>query len=53
MRLAVNPVLRESLGRNGRQHVLQHFSRRRTASTYLEVLQDLLGEGQRHATAAA
>jgi colanic acid biosynthesis glycosyl transferase WcaI len=53
MRLAAEPELRDSLGRNGRQHVLQHFSRRHTASAYLDVLQDLLGEDQRQAAAAA
>jgi glycosyltransferase involved in cell wall biosynthesis len=53
MRLAAEPALRESLGRNGRQHVLQHFSRRHTASAYLDILQDLLGEGQRCVAAAA
>ena len=53
MRLAADPALRESLGHNGRQHILQHFSRRRTASIYLNVLQGLLREGQRHAAAAA
>jgi colanic acid biosynthesis glycosyl transferase WcaI len=41
MRLAADPALRESLGRNGRQHVVRHFSRQHTARTYLEVLQDL------------
>ncbi len=53
MRLAADPALRESLGRNGRQHVLQYFSRQNTAKLYLDVLQDLLGEGQTCATATA
>jgi glycosyltransferase involved in cell wall biosynthesis len=53
VRLAADPALRESLGRNGRQHVLRHFSRQHTASAYLGILQDLLGEDQRYATAAA
>ena len=53
MRLAADPGLCESLGRNGRQHVLQHFSRQHTAMVYLDLLQDLLGEGQPSATAAA
>jgi len=53
MRLAANPALRESLGRNGRQHVLHYFSRQQTAKVYLDVLQDLLGKDQRYATAAA
>jgi colanic acid biosynthesis glycosyl transferase WcaI len=45
--LAADPALREFLGRNGRQHVLRHFSRRQTANTYLAVLQDMVGEDQR------
>jgi colanic acid biosynthesis glycosyl transferase WcaI len=53
IRLAADHALCESLGRNGRQHVLQHFSRQNTAKLYLDVLQDLLGEGQRCATAVA
>jgi colanic acid biosynthesis glycosyl transferase WcaI len=53
MRLAADPSLCESLGRNGRKHVLQYFSRRHTARAYLDVLQDLLGEGQFGAAAAA
>jgi glycosyltransferase involved in cell wall biosynthesis len=52
MRLAANPALRESLGRNGRQHVFQHFSRRQTATAYLHILEDLLGKDQRRAAAA-
>jgi colanic acid biosynthesis glycosyl transferase WcaI len=52
-RLAADPALCESLGRNGRQHVLQHFSRPRTARTYLDILQDLLGEDQSCPAAAA
>ncbi len=53
MQLADDPALRESLGRNGRQHVLQYFSRQHTAKVYLDVLQDLLERGQRCAPAAA
>jgi len=51
VRLAADPGLRETLGRNGRQHVLQHFSRQHTARTYLDILHDLLGS--RSCTAAA
>ena len=40
--LAANPVLRESLGRNGRRYIQQNFSRRITAAAYLDVLEDLL-----------
>jgi glycosyltransferase involved in cell wall biosynthesis len=53
MRLAADPALRETLGRNGRQHVLQYFSRQQTARLYLDVLHDLLERGQRCATVAA
>jgi len=53
MRLAADPALRESLGRNGRQYILRYFSRQHTAEVYLDVLQDLLGKGQRSAAAAA
>ncbi len=53
VRLASDPDLCESMGRNGRQHVLRYFSRRDSAKVYLEVLQDLLGTDARPATAAA
>jgi putative colanic acid biosynthesis glycosyltransferase WcaI len=53
MLLAADPVLRESLGRNGRQHVLQYFSRQQTARIYLDLLQDLLERDQGCATVAA
>jgi colanic acid biosynthesis glycosyl transferase WcaI len=53
MRLAADPALRESLGRNGRQHILRYFSRQHTAEVYLDVLEGLLGKGQRSAAAAA
>jgi glycosyltransferase involved in cell wall biosynthesis len=53
MRLAANPALCESLGRNGRQHILHYFSRHDTAKLYLDVLQDLLGSCERRATAVA
>jgi glycosyltransferase involved in cell wall biosynthesis len=52
MRLATDPALCEFLGRNGHEHVLQHFSRHQTARTYLNTLQDLLGEPQPAAAAA-
>ena len=53
IRLASDPALRESMGRNGRQHILRYFSRRDSAKTYLDVLQDLLGTDPRRAAAAA
>ena len=52
LRLAADPALRDSLGRNGRQHVLQYFSRQQTAKAYLDVLQDLLEGGQSCASVA-
>jgi colanic acid biosynthesis glycosyl transferase WcaI len=51
-RLAGDGQLREILGRNGRRHVLQHFSRRQTATAYLDVLGRLLGEEKQGALAA-
>jgi glycosyltransferase involved in cell wall biosynthesis len=53
LRLAANPALRESLGRNGRQHVLHYFSRQHTADIYLDLLHSLLGTRERGAAAAA
>jgi len=53
LRLAADPALRESLGRNGRQHVLHYFSRQHTAEVYLDVLQDLLARDQHGVAAAA
>jgi colanic acid biosynthesis glycosyl transferase WcaI len=53
LQLAADPGLRESLGRNGRQHVLQYFSRQHTAKVYLDVLQGLLERDQRYASVAA
>ncbi len=52
LRLAADPVLRETLGRNGRRHILQNFSRRQTALTYLEILNRLLGTETSRAAAA-
>ena len=46
LRLADDQPLRETLGRNGRRHVLQHFSRRQTALAYLEVLSALVRRRQ-------
>jgi colanic acid biosynthesis glycosyl transferase WcaI len=53
LRLAADPALREALGRNGRQYALQYFSRQHTAKVYLDILQDLLAEGQHCAATAA
>lgn len=46
LRLREDPTLRKLLGFNGRSHILEHFSRKRTADTYLEVLNRLLGKHQ-------
>jgi colanic acid biosynthesis glycosyl transferase WcaI len=51
-RLAQDAQLREALGRNGRRYVVQHFSRSRTAQTYLDVLNNLLGTERASAVAA-
>jgi glycosyltransferase involved in cell wall biosynthesis len=50
--LAADAGLRESLGRNGRRHILEHFSRRQTARTYMDVLEDLLAGDRRRLAAA-
>ena len=52
MRLAADPVLGETMGRNGRHHVLRYFSRRDSAKLYLELLQDLSGTSEGRAAAA-
>jgi colanic acid biosynthesis glycosyl transferase WcaI len=52
LRLAGNQQLRETLGRNGRRHVLQHFSRRQSATTYIDLLNALMGEEKKRAIAA-
>jgi len=50
-RLASDADLRMRLGANGRRHILDKFSRRRTAETYIQVLQELTS-GQSAAAAA-
>ena len=40
--LSANRDLAMALGRNGREHILQHFSRGRTAGKYIDVLNDVL-----------
>lgn len=51
-RLRADTRLRETLGNNGRRHILEHFSREQTAATYIAVLEQLLGK-KRPAEAAA
>ena len=41
--LGANPVLRETLGRNGRRHVIEHFSRQQKAKAYIHVLEGIVG----------
>jgi colanic acid biosynthesis glycosyl transferase WcaI len=53
MQLAGNPALRESLGLNGRQHIVRYFSRQDTAKLYLEIMHNLLGRDKRRLAAAA
>jgi glycosyltransferase involved in cell wall biosynthesis len=53
MRLATNPALCESLGRNGRQHIVRYYARRDMAKVYLDLLQDLLMREERRTAAAA
>jgi len=43
-KLAKDPVQREALGRNGRNYILEHYSRKQTAVGYASALQELLGK---------
>jgi len=45
--------LREALGRNGREYIVQRLSRDKTAAGYLEVLRGLCGESAIRNAAAA
>jgi glycosyltransferase involved in cell wall biosynthesis len=40
--LAANPSLAHNLGQSGREHIVNHFSRRQTAEKYIRALQQLL-----------
>ena len=53
IRLAADAGLGESLGRNGRHHILQHFSRQCTAKTYIGVLESMIDKTRWHQVAAA
>jgi glycosyltransferase involved in cell wall biosynthesis len=44
--LAANPLLRETLGRNGRRHIVAHFSRQQTAKAYIAVLEGIVDREQ-------
>jgi glycosyltransferase involved in cell wall biosynthesis len=52
MRLASDASLRETLGRNGRRYIVEHFSRAQTATIYLDVLERAI-HGERRQQAAA
>lgn len=51
--LKQNRGMGEALGRNGRQYILQHLSRQRTAAHYLDLLTTLLKHGVQTNRAAA
>jgi glycosyltransferase involved in cell wall biosynthesis len=54
LRLRQHPQLGESLGRNGREYIVQNLSRERTAAEYLETLRGLIdGSGVVESAAAA
>ncbi len=53
LHLAASPALCDELGRNGRNYVVRHFSRRQTALRYLDVLTALLQPQPAGAAAAA
>jgi glycosyltransferase involved in cell wall biosynthesis len=54
VRLQRQPDLCESLGRNGREYIVQNLSRERTAAEYLETLRGLInGSGVAETAAAA
>jgi glycosyltransferase involved in cell wall biosynthesis len=40
--LAANPLVRETLGRNGRRHIVERFSRQQTAKAYIAVLEGIV-----------
>jgi glycosyltransferase involved in cell wall biosynthesis len=51
--LAANEAMREMLGRNGRRHILEHFSRQQTAEDYVAVLAEILGTREQRTKTAA
>jgi colanic acid biosynthesis glycosyl transferase WcaI len=54
LRLRQDPELCESLGRNGREYIVQNLSRQRTAAEYLKTLRSLIeGSGVVEPAAAA
>jgi len=53
LRLAENPELRQLLGRNGRRHIVQNFSREQTAQAYEGILEEILGKAEKLRAAVA
>ena len=53
MQLEANRALGKQLGANGRNYILQHFSRKQTATEYLALLQELTGAQPSSYAAAA
>ena len=54
LRLAAGADVREALGRNGRRHIIEHFSRQRTAAAYAQILEGLvIGARWQQAAAAS
>jgi glycosyltransferase involved in cell wall biosynthesis len=49
--LRTNPNLCDSLGRNGRDYILAHYSRRQSAIAYLSVLENVLAVARSQAAA--
>ena len=49
--LRANPKLRDSLGHNGREYILAHYSRSQSASAYISVLEKVLGLARSKAAA--
>jgi glycosyltransferase involved in cell wall biosynthesis len=53
LRLATNQPWAREMGRNGRQHILREFSRRRTAEKYIRILEEMLDLSERRSTEIA
>src|SRR5215469_14989960 len=52
LHLRADRKLRETLGQNGRRHIVDRYSRQRTAAAYIAVLDKLLGKQAAEALAA-
>ncbi len=53
LHLSQRPALRQAMGRNGREYIVQNLSRQRTAEDYLRVLCSLMGKNAAATQAAA